>query len=361
MATDVTNYQCPSCTGPLHYSGKSGKLECEYCGSAYDVAEIEAIYAKKDTQSEAQEPAQEQKSDDPQWNAEHMHVYNCTSCGAELICDENTAATNCPYCGNPTVIAKQFEGVLQPDYVIPFALDQKAASDALQQHCRGKWFLSRAFTSENHLKKFQGVYVPFWLFDVHVSVAATLHATRSQTFEDDDYEVTTTEHYKLERAGCIDFEKIPVDASKKMPDDYMDSLEPYDYAQLKPFSTAYLPGFLADKFDVSIKDSKPRVDERVRNSTLSYLSQTVTGYEACEIERSNFTVDQTHFRYALLPVWLMNTQCNGKTYLFAVNGQTGKVVGDIPVSWKRFYATFGVIAAVLFVILMLIMFLGGSQ
>ena len=125
MPTQVTNYQCPACTGPLHYSAKSGKLECDYCGSSFDVADIEALYAHKEAEAAAAKQAADAKADaaaaaeteaaqaaaqsgnvggwdtsglSSDWgaDADGLRVYSCPSCGAELICDETTAATSCP-------------------------------------------------------------------------------------------------------------------------------------------------------------------------------------------------------------------------------------------------------------------------
>ena len=152
MPTQVTNYQCPSCTGPLHYSSESGKLECEFCGSSYDVAEIEALYAEKNQKAEqasaAEQKKEEQKAEqqaeqraaDPDgewafegdgWTEEGMKAYNCPSCGAELICDETTAATSCPYCGNPSIVPGRLSGAQKPDYIIPFRLSKADAVAAL--------------------------------------------------------------------------------------------------------------------------------------------------------------------------------------------------------------------------------------
>ena len=153
MSTQITNYQCPSCTGPLHYVGASGKLECDFCGSSYDVAEIEALYAKKEEKAaEAQQASEKEEkekqiddassdgntwdiSDLQEWGAEdeEMQAYSCPSCGAELICDKSTAATSCPYCGNPTVIPGQFSGSLKPDYIIPFKVSKEDAVKALKE------------------------------------------------------------------------------------------------------------------------------------------------------------------------------------------------------------------------------------
>ena len=367
MPTQVTNYQCPACTGPLHFAGGSGKLECEYCGASYDVAEIEALYAEKEEKAAAaRQAAEETRQSAPSgdggawdtsgfsedWGTEGdgMRAYSCPSCGAELICDENTAATSCPYCGNPTVVPGQFSGQLRPDFIIPFKLSKEDAVRALKKHYKGKIFLPKRFTLENHVQEIQGIYVPFWMFDGEAEGDAHYEATRSHTYRSGDYEITETEHYDVYRAGMVNFEKIPVDASSKMPDDHMDSIEPYDYQELKPFSTAYLPGFLADKFDVTVEQCRQRADQRCEGTLSSALRNTVTGYHTCTLIHDSVNLKRGKVHYALMPVWMLNTKWKGKDFLFAMNGQTGKLVGDLPVSWGRFWSLFAAIVAPLSVL-----------
>ena len=367
MPTQVTNYQCPACTGPLHFAGGSGKLECEYCGASYDVAEIEALYAEKEEKAAAaRQAAEETRQSAPSgdggawdtsgfsedWGTEGdgMRAYSCPSCGAELICDENTAATSCPYCGNPTVVPGQFSGQLRPDFIIPFKLSKEDAVKALKDHYKGKILLPKRFTQENHVQKIQGIYVPFWMFDGEAEGDAHYEATRSHTYRSGDYEITETEHYDVYRAGMVNFEKIPVDASSKMPDDHMDSIEPYDYQELKPFSTAYLPGFLADKFDVTVEQCRQRADQRCEGTLSSALRNTVTGYHTCTLIHDSVNLKRGKVHYARMPVCMLNTKWKGKDFLFAMNGQTGKLVGDLPVSWGRFWSLFAAIVAPLSVL-----------
>ena len=350
MDIQVTNYQCPACTGPLHFEGSSGKLECEYCGSAFDVAEIEAMFEEKE------EKAAEAMEKGASWSDEEaagMKTYTCPSCGAEILCDETTAATACVYCGNPTVVPGQFSGGLKPDYVVPFKLDKEQAEAALKGFYKGKKFLPTAFSSENHISEIKGVYVPFWLSSGHVSCSANYDASNSRHYTQGDYKVTETMHYKVHRAGEFDFEKIPTDASTKMPDGHMDSIEPYDYSELKPFSTAYLPGFLAEKYDVTREESKGRVLERVKGSASDLLRETVTSYDSVSEQSCNVQMEQGETSYALMPAWMLHTKYREKDYLFAMNGQTGKLVGDLPVSKGKFAAWFAGIAIPLMVILAL--------
>lgn len=364
MPAQITEYKCPACTGPLHFVGESGKLECDYCGSTYDVAEFEALYAGQETKAEAafqqaeakgengepgEEPAWDTSALQGDWGAdgEGMKAYSCPSCGAELICEATTAATSCPYCGNNTIVPGQFGGTMKPDYVIPFKLDKKAAVAALKKHYSKKFFLPRAFSSGNHLEEVQGIYVPFWLFDAGAEADCRFHATRSHTHTDGDYRVTVTEHFDVWRSGTMKFERIPVDGSKKMPDDYMDSIEPFDYTGLKPFSTAYLPGYLADKYDVTAQESMERADRRCHNSAFDQMRRDISGYEVVNQVGGNVRLHRGKVHYALMPVWTLRTRWKNQDYLFMMNGQTGKMVGDLPVSNGKVTAFFSVLAVTL--------------
>lgn len=352
MPTQVTNYQCPACTGPLHFVGSSGKLECDYCGSKFDVSEIEALYAEKEQKAaDAQKAAEEKNaqiaSTDTGWDtsglsgdwgqdAAGMKSYSCPSCGAELICDESTAATACPYCGNPSVVPGQFTGSLKPDFVLPFKLSKDDAVKALKAHYKGKPFLPRAFTAENHVQEIKGVYVPFWMFDGEAEGSVQYEATRSRSFTSGDYEVTETDHFDVYREGSLAFSRVPVDASSKMPDDYMDSIEPFDFSELKPFSTAYMPGYLADKYDVSADESESRASVRCESSATQLAMRDVIGYDTVTPTGGDVHTVREGVKYAMMPVWMLSTKWKDQNYLFAMNAQTGKLVGDLPVDPMRY-------------------------
>lgn len=368
MATQVTNYQCPACTGPLHYDGASGKLECEYCGSTYDVAEMEKRYAGKEAAAEAQAAAAEEAvgpeedqgeytANGEDWDPEGMKAYSCPSCGAELVCEETTAATSCPYCGNPSIVPGQFTQMSKPDYVLPFKLDKKAAENALRNYYKGKKLLPKAFTAENHIQEIKGVYVPFWLYDGEADADVSYAATRVFTTTRGNERITTTEHYQVRRAGTVRFEKIPVDASSKMPDEHMDSIEPFDYNDLKPFSTAYLPGYLADKYDEDAEKCAQRADQRAKTTALNEMNRSVGGYATCIPVRENVRLRRGAVKYALMPVWMLSTQWKGQNFLFAMNGQTGKLIGDLPISRGRLLGWFAGVSLPLMAVLYLL--LGG--
>ncbi len=360
MGGEVSNYKCPACTGPLHYAGSSGKLECDYCGSSYSVDEIDALYGEKlEEAAEHFDDAQETANQENIWDNENgeLRTYSCPACGAELICDFTTSATSCPYCGNSSVVPGMFKGGLKPDFIIPFKLDKKAAKEALLNFYKGKKLLPKEFSDKNHIEEIKGVYVPFWLYDGEAYADISYHATRVHSHIHGDERITTTEHYKVRRAGSAVFERVPVDASTKMPDAHMDSIEPFNYADLEEFSTAYLAGYFADKYDVSEADSVERAKTRVANTIESIVNSTAAGYVTCMPEGKSVSVKPKKASYVLLPVWMLSTRWNGNSYLFAMNGQTGKLIGDLPCSkalfWKLFFKISLPLTALITAIMML--------
>lgn len=341
----VTNYQCPACTGPLHFSGTSGKLECDYCGSSFDISEIDAEYGKKVEDAKAEAESEKEKldeknaklsSEERQWKDEEVQMYNCSTCGAQIICEENTVATSCPYCGNPTVIPGQFTAGLMPEKVIPFKIDKKGAENALKQFYKGKSLLPKVFSAENHIEEIKGVYVPFWLFDGTVDAEVSLSCTKVYSRIEGQFRVTETDFYNVRRCGTVPFSKVPADASKKMDNAQMDSIEPFDYSGLVDFSTSYLPGFYAEAYDEDKDTVFPRIKTRVENSAVSEMISDVSGYDGTSVTSQKTNIRDLKTHYAFLPVWLLNTKWKGKDFRFAVNGQTGKVVGNLPISAGRF-------------------------
>lgn len=374
MPEQVTNYKCPACTGPLQFDSATGKQHCEYCGSSYSVAEIEAMYAAKNAAAEqagaqaaeARESSAQEQGDSvdgwqlsgagEEWGADAagMRAYNCPSCGAELICDDTTAATSCPYCDNPTIIPTSLAGSLKPELIIPFKLDKQQAKDAFRSHLKGKKLLPKLFSQENHLDEIKGVYVPFWLYDADANASITYAAQRINAWSDSEYDYTETQVFDLHRSGGVGFKDVPVDGSKKMDDTLMEAIEPYDASQTVEFKTAYLAGYLADRYDVPAGDCIPRANERMQKSVKDCFISTTGGFTGVQPKSSRIHISKGRARYALFPVWILNTTWHDKKYVFAMNGQTGKFVGDLPadrslkLKWQLIYG--GVFAVLLYVL-----------
>ncbi len=337
---ELFEYKCPNCSGAIEFDSSTQKMKCPYCDSEFVVESLR----NRDNRLEEMEPDSFSWNEDTEeitWDEnEGVCVFVCNSCGGEIVGDENTAATACPYCGNPVVMSGRLAGDLKPDFVIPFQLNKEQAVAALKQYVGKKKFAPNTFKSENRLSEVRGIYVPFWLFDSDAQASVSYDATRTRHWSDSKYNYTETSHYDVFRAGNMRFVNIPVDGSSKMPDDLMESIEPFRFDEAVDFQTAYLAGYLADKYDVTKENSIDRANERVRVSCIETLRDTVSGFDTVTVKDSNVQSHNGSCKYALYPVWILNTKYKNEILTFGLNGQTGKIVGNIPVSKAKLWALF---------------------
>lgn len=354
---ELLEYKCPACGGKIEFNSTLQKLKCPYCDTEY---EAEALRAYDEALGQQGQDEMEWETPKRCWQegeADALHSYVCSSCGGEIVCEKTTAATNCPFCGNPVVMTERLSGMLKPDYVIPFKLDKQAAKAGLARHLQGKRLLPKVFKDQNHIDEIKGVYVPFWLFDADAAADIRYKATRVRTWGDSNYIYTETSFYSVLRGGSIGFDRVPVDGSSKMADDLMESIEPYNFADAVDFQTAYLSGYLADKYDVTVEQSVERANARVKKSTEQAFAATVQGYATVMPESSSVRLANGKAKYALYPVWLLNTTWEGQRYTFAMNGQTGKFVGDLPLDKgayrKWLFGLTGIFSAAIFALMFL--------
>lgn len=330
---EILEFKCPGCGADLRFSSKDQKMVCPYCDTEIDVAAFMSY--DEDLKNDRPDSMEWADNGGTEWKdgeSEGMRIYVCKSCGGEIIADETTAASACPYCGNPVIMKGQLTGELRPDVVIPFKLDKEAAKAALRQHLEGKKLLPKVFKSENHIDEIKGVYVPFWLFDTESQARIRYKATSVRMWSDANYNYTETSFFSVVRGGTLDFENVPADGSSKMADDLMESIEPFDFSEAVDFQTAYLSGYFADRYDVTAEQNTERVNARMKKSTEDMFRGTVTyPYASLTPESSSVEFSGGKAKYALYPVWILNTTWRGEKYTFAMNGQTGKFVGNLPV------------------------------
>ena len=302
---------------------------CPFCDTTIDVEALKSFDEKLNREN-TQGQANFQSSGE-YINEDNMSVYVCQSCGGEIIADNNAASTHCPYCDNPIIFTGKLSGELKPDFVIPFKLSKEDAKRELNKHVSGKPLLPKVFKDQNHIDEIKAVYVPFWLYNADISGDVTFDGTRIRTWSDGKYAYTETSHFAIEREGSLSFERVPADGSSKIADDLMESIEPFDFSQAVPFQTAYLSGYLADKYDVPAEQNSPHIQQRMEESFSNALKGTVTNFSGMtEIDKHVF-FNNASVKYALYPVYILNTTWNGKKFVFAMNGQTGRFVGDLPI------------------------------
>ncbi|MBQ3870191.1 MAG: hypothetical protein II777_06535 [Clostridia bacterium] len=349
-------YKCPSCGAPLKFSPTTGKLACESCNNEYDIGTIEQ-YAKNNTDASFKWDKKYREA--LKGTLPEMTVYNCRSCGAEIITDATTAATHCPYCDNEVIIAEKLTGALRPNGVIPFKILKDGIKEKIREFCRGKKLLPNNFFDEQKIDQVQGIYVPVWLFDGTLDGKTSYDATTTSSYISNSYRYTTTNHYLIECDGKMSFSRVPVDGSTKMDDDLMNSIEPYDYSQIVDFDGQYLSGFLADRFDQDPDESIPTASQRMMNSATQRFSAAIGSEYSKTLRNNELKLKDPSVKYVLLPVYLFNLSYKDKIYRFAMNGQTGKLVGELPIDkgkkrrafWIPFLITF-IIAFIIIIFLL---------
>lgn len=353
--SELQEYKCPCCGGGIGFDSNSQTLKCPYCDTEFGMDDIKSY----------DEVLKNEMEDDFSWktqagtewteaDSQGLQTFVCKSCGGEIIGDANTAATECPYCGNPIVVMNRFSGMLKPDYVIPFKLDREAAMGKFKKHLQGKKLLPKAFTEQHHLEEIKGIYVPYWLFDADTKSHIRYKGTKVSRWSDSKFDYTRTDYFTILRGGDLDFCHVPVDGSSKMDDELMESLEPYDFKDAVSFQTAYLAGYFADKYDVDSEASVNRANERIKRATEDAFRATVTGFDTVNVERSSVQLINGVAKYAMYPVWILNTTWKGQKFVFAMNGQTGKFVGNLPMDkslfGKYFLKATAIVSVITFVI-----------
>ncbi len=354
MRGGTLDHTCPNCDAPLKFNPHGQNWICEYCKGSFTKEQIEAAETKKGhVLEETTEPVKMTQ------NAEGMDVYSCPNCGAQIVADENTTATFCVYCKSTAILKNKLIGEFNPVFVIPFHKTKEDAIEAFKSIGKGRPFMPKEFSDKRNIDEMKGVYIPFWLYDYHVNGSIEAEGRRVSTWRSGDYVYTKTDTYHVYRDAQMDYHRIPVDGSTHFNDDMMNSIEPFDYQGLVDFSHSYLSGFLAEKYDVSSEDAKKDAETRARNSTTNTLRDTIVGYNGVDIRNENHQIQPVKDDYVLLPVWMLNIKYKGKLYMFAMNGQTGKMIGDIPVDKNKVIRYWIFLFIAIFLISLLIWWIGG--
>lgn len=331
----ILEYKCPCCNAGLAFAPGVQRLKCEYCDNTF---EPDTVRTYNESENPKEDSFSWENTQSESWTEEEqqtMRAFLCPSCGGEIVTEETTAATFCPFCDNPTIMPSRISGSLKPDAVLPFQKTKEEAQAAFLKLCKGKKLLPKGFMSQQKVEKITGMYVPYWLYDCTAEYDGSFKATRIRKWSDSRYHYTKTDHYLLRRRARAAFAGIPMDGSSKMEDIFMESIEPFDYSRLKAFDNAYLTGYFADKYDVESQQGEDRIRQRVEQSMRDAIQETVMGYTTIVPTNRRIDVQHSHAKYVLLPVWMLNSRYNGKTYTFLMNGQTGKITGSLPICGKQ--------------------------
>ena len=347
---NAIDHKCPNCDAVLKFNPHGGNWKCEYCRSEFNLENLN---------SKVKESQNESKKIKAVTNENGLDVYTCNNCGASIVVDPNVSTTSCVYCKNTAILKDKLHGDFNPNYVIPFKYTKEDAINEFKKLGKGKILMPREFNIKKNIKEISGVYIPFWLFDFDATGEINADCKRITTWRSGNYRYTKTDSYIVTRGGNMNFANIPVDGSKRFPDDVMNSIEPFDYNELKEFNYSYLSGFLSEKYDMSSDDVITDAMNRAKNTFISEMESDINGYNTVIPTTNSINLNNTKKQYVLLPVWMLNVKYKDKFHTIAMNGQTGKMVGNIPIDVKKAVLIWILIFAVTVAITLLICYYRG--
>ena len=338
MDSTALAYNCPNCGAQLYYNADKQKLCCEFCLSEFTESEI--------LETDAKARAEQQELDSKEY-CEHMNEYECPNCGGQFACEENTVSGVCVYCYSPVILKGKLSGQMKPDKIVPFKYGKEEAANKFLEFARKRWFVPKEFKSKLHADKITGTYFPFWVTDADTNSSLEADATKVRVWRSGNTEYRETSKYKVERGGYIHFEDIVSSAISSEDKDMLEGILPYPSSALEDFSMPYLSGFTSKKRDINREALSNEVKTRMVGYAETLLRNTIYGYATVSKNKLNVNVSASHWDYSLMPVWMLNYNTKKKTYKYAMNGFTGKIYGELPVSVNRLILAFsGVFASV---------------
>ena len=343
---NTITYKCPNCDGGLVFDPKSQKFKCEYCLSEFTEGELERL-PEEPTEASAGQPESEAA----------MVLYQCPSCGAEIVTEETTAATFCYYCHNPVVISGKLEGRYRPDYVVPFEMDRNKAEEIFKSWIRRKKYVPKDFYSPKQIEMMEGIYYPYWLYSCKVDGRIDAEGVRRRTTRTGSMEFLETSRYQVERKGLMEVRNVSRNALKKADRRLSENVLPFDMEKLKPFQAGYLSGFKAERRDMEKEEFTEEIETEIRDYAVASLKNSISGYDSINVKNHEEKITTPEWGYTLLPVWVLTykDKKEDKMYYFAMNGQSGKICGVLPVDYGRLA---GLFALVFFPVLIMLL-IGG--
>lgn len=334
MATK--SYKCPGCGAGIHFKPAIQKFKCDFCLSEYTEEEIKDLYKEEVISNQEQE----------HMDSQHLSSYECISCGAKVVTDDTTSATFCYYCHNPVIISDRLKGEFKPNKLIPFTIDKKKAKEKFLEWAMKKSFVPRDFRSESQLEKITGIYLPYWWADCKVDIDYIGEGRNIRIWRIKDKEYTETKKYQIVRKGQIDINNVGEVAFAKIEKSLLNGISPYNENEAKEFSMPYLSGFFAEQYDISKEEVEPKIEAQVNGYSRSLLNETISGFNSTYDIKSHIKTIDKKWSYTLLPTWILTYLYKGKTYVYAVNGQTGKSFGELPLNKRKlFNVSLGIFAA----------------
>lgn len=357
---DKKDVTCKNCAAKLEFKPGTSSLECPYCGT------MNQIEVDKEKLREALREIDYFKFISDSSNAEAPQEENkfvkCQACGAETSVDAKMIAAECPYCGTPLLMEKsQMKSLITPAALAPFKIDKNTAIESFHKWMKKLWFLPSKTKEYAKPKKMQGIYTPYWTYDSNTT-------TQYRGQRGDDYQVTETytdssgqtqtrtvtktRWTSVSGTVYVSFDDVLVVGSDSLPQKHVYALQPWHLQELVPYDKKFLSGFKSESYDVDVKNGFEKAKGIMDKDIVSAVHRDIGG-DHQRISSKNVNYNNVTFKHVLLPLWLSSYRFKDKVYRFVVNGQTGKVKGERPVSVMKIILLILLVAAVIAAIVLL--------
>jgi len=355
---EAHRWPCEKCGSDLRFAPDKGQLECNHCGHVQDMSKPDTRAAGKAFQE--LNLKQGLANDLPDAASEDVRSTSCPSCGAVVEFSGANHAANCPYCATPVVVNTGARRSIKPQSLLPFALTESQARDALSKWLGSLWFAPNGLLEYNRRgRAMAGIYAPFWTFDAATSTRYTgargehYYETRTVTVNVNGKSQRRTEQVQRTRwypaSGTVsrDFDDVITLASKSLPQRLGNELTPWDLSAAQAYNPDYLAGFQAEGYTISLADGWTDAQNIMARGIEMDIRRDIGG-DVQRIDSVQTRYADETFKHVLLPVWTAAYKYRGKSYRFLVNGQTGEVQGERPYSaWKIGFAVLAVAVLVL--------------
>ena len=340
---DQHRFPCEQCGADYRFDPSNGKLTCDHCGHSTGLAQ-RGPWASSIREMDF---SQAVKGQIDQADVETSRISTCPNCAAVIEFSDSSHATECPFCATPVVTDTGEHRRIKPKGLLPFAIDERRAKDAMTQWLGRLWFTPNGLKDYARKgRKMNGIYVPFWTYDADTKSSyvgergQVYYETRTVMRDGKPHQERIQKVRWFPASGRVArfFDDVLVLGSTSLPKKFTDALEPWDLAELVPYSPEYLAGFQAEGYTVSLEDGYSEAREKMDRVIARDVRFDIGG-DRQRIHSIDTRVKDVTFKHILLPVWMAAYKYRGKSYRFVINARTGQVQGERPYSaWKIAFA-----------------------
>jgi len=350
MKFQSINFTCKNCGGPLRYVPSTDSLICPFCSTQEPIEKSNQVIEEYDFNNALTHLDKQQKQ-------KIEKEIKCTKCSAIFTLTPYSISSNCPYCGTPAIT--EFTQKITPKSILPFNVTHKDAQEKFRKWIGSLWF---APTELKHLVdghgQLTGYYLPYWTYDSQTT-------TQYSGQRGDIYYITVEKRVIINGREQIiqekeprikwrpvrgivynSFDDITVGASKTISHSILESLSPWDTTKLLPYDKKYLSGFESEEYTIGLDNgfefAKIKMDRVIRRDIRRDIGGDQQQIDSIDTKHSNTT-----YKNALFPVWIAEFKWGEKVYNYAINGQSGKIVGERPYSIIKIVLFIGFIISIM--------------